>query len=162
MTEHLSDEQFTRYLNSSEDARAQSHLVKCQQCRAEATRLLGIVGSSRAHAERAGERNANFWARQRNEVRDLVARQRPVRPTWTLALAMALLVLASIFMFQSQTPRPTQGPTETRGAKLPPDDEALLSAINSTLEQDVPSALAPLQQLAYQREQAEENRNGQN
>lgn len=157
MNAHLSDEQFTRYLSGDEDARAQTHLAECDGCRAQAARLLELVGASRAHAERSGDRHANFWARQRSEVRDALAGRRPHRPTWAIALAIAVLVFVSAFLFQNQS-LPTQ--SESAVQVLHPgsiSDEALLSAVNSTLEQDIPSALAPVQQLAYEREQAEQN-----
>jgi hypothetical protein len=155
MSAHLSDEQFTRYLSGDEDSHA--HLAECDGCSTQAAHLLKIVGASRAHAERSGDRHASFWARQRSEVRDALAGRRPHRPTWAIALTMAVLVFVSAFMFQNQS-LPTQ--SESAVQVLHPgsiSDEALLSAVNSTLEQDIPSALAPVQQLAFEREQAEQN-----
>jgi hypothetical protein len=157
MSAHLSDEQFTRYLSGEEDGRAQFHLAECEGCRAQAARLLEIVGTARAHGERSGERHANLWARQRNEVLDALAGRRPHRPTWALASAMAVLVFLSTFLFQNQSPR-TQSKSDMQVSHPGSiSDDALLSAVNSTLEQDVPSALAPVQQLAFEREQAEQN-----
>lgn len=159
MSAHLSDEQFTRYLSGEEDARAQAHLQECAECRIQAERLLAIVGASRAHAEHASERHANFWVLQRNEVRYALRIRQPQRPAWAIASAMALLVFISAFMFRSQEPRTTVG---DRGTPVVNLDDELLSKVNSTLEQDVPSALLPLQQLTYEREQAEKEKTGQN
>ena len=161
MNRHLSDEQFTRFLAAGEDTSAQAHLAECAPCREQAARLLQIVGVARAGAERGTDRHANEWARQRNAVRDALQR-RPPRPRWALAAALALLVLVSTFLFRAQAPR-----TEPLGqAQMPHNisisDDALLSAVDSTLEQSVPSALVPLQELAYEREQAERNKKGQN
>jgi len=155
MTVHLSDEQFTRCLGGEEDASARIHLQECETCRADAQRLLAIVGASRAHAERASDRHPNFWALQRNEVRYAVAIRQPQRPTWAIASVMAGLVLLSTFLFQTQPPR-----AEKQVAQQPVamSDDALLSAIDSTLAQDVPSALVPVQKLAYEREQAERSK----
>jgi anti-sigma factor RsiW len=161
MSAHLSDEQFTRYLSGEEDLRTHSHVEECEQCRAEAARLVGIVGASRAYAERSGDRHANFWTLQRNEVRYALAIRRPPRPTWAIASAMAALVFLSTFLFRTQEPRPQADQRQQTAASVISDD-ALLSAVNSTLDQDVPSALVPVQRLAYEREAAERNRSGQN
>lgn len=157
MNAHLSDEQFTRYLSGEEDARAQAHLQECEQCRGQAKRLLDIVGASRAHAESATDRHANFWALQRNQVRDALSVRRPQRPTWALAAVMAALVFLSTFLFQTQRPRPDILAAHQQAAPEISDD-ALLSAVNATLEQEVPSALAPLQTLTLERVQAEQNK----
>ena len=161
MSPHLSDEQFTQYLSGEENARAQAHLQDCEECRAQAKRLLDIVGTSRANAERAGDRHANFWALQRNEVRYVLAIRRPQRPTWAIAGVMAALVFLSTFLFQTQEPRPI---VDTAAHKQAVDisDETLLSEVDATIERDVPSALAPLQSLTYEREQAEQKRFGRN
>ena len=154
MSAHLSDEQFTRYLTGQEDARAQAHLQECEPCRGEAKRLLDIVGASRAQAESASDRHANFWALQRNEVRYALAIRRPQRPTWAIAGVMAALVFLSTFLFQTQEPRTAITVTHNH-ATAEISDDALLSDVNATLEQDVAPALAPLQTLAFEREQAE-------
>ena len=154
MNAHLSDEQFTRYLGGSEDSAARAHLQECEVCGAEAQRLLAVVGGARAQAERATNRHPNFWALQRNEVRYALAIRRPSRPTWAIAAVMAGLVVVSSLLFQTQPPRPEKD----GAAQVPPvtmSDDALLSAIDSTLAQDVPSALVPVQRLAYERERAE-------
>lgn len=162
MSAHLSDEQFTRYLSGEEDARAQAHLEDCGECRGQAKRLLDIVGASRANAERAGDRHANFWALQRNEVRYALSIRRPQRPTWAIAGVTAALLFVSTFLFQTQEPRGGGQPAANDHPITQISDDALLSDVNTTLEQDVPSALAPLQSLAYEREQAEQNKFGRN
>lgn len=161
MSAHLSDEQFTQYLSGDENARAQAHLQECEECRAQAKRLLDIVGASRSQAERTGDRHANFWALQRNEVRYALAIRRPQRPIWAIAGVMAALVFLSTFLFQTQEPRPI---VDTAAHKQAVDisDDKLLSEVNTTLERDVPSALSPLQSLTFEREQAEQNRFGRN
>jgi hypothetical protein len=160
MSAHISDEQFTRYLSGAEDAHAQSHLQECEECRAQAKRLLDLVGALRAHAERSGARHSNFWALQRNEVRYALAIRRPQRPTWVIASAMAALVFLSTFMFRNQEPR--QQPNTGPQVSATNADDGLLSEVNSTLEQEVPSALVPVQRLAYEREQAERVMTGRN
>jgi len=162
MSVHLSDEQFTRYLSGEEDAGVRSHFDQCAQCQAEVTRVVGIVSASRAHAERSGDRHANFWARQRNEVRDALAIRRPRRPTWAIAFTMAALVILSAFLFHTPEPRPQLDQAQVQSPAINISDEALLSAVNSTLEQGVPLALVPVQRLAYERQAAERNRTGQN
>ena len=159
MSTHLSDEQIAKYLSGEESASSEAHMAACEACRAEAQRLLCLVGTMKAHVERASERHTDSLARQRFQIRGSLAAQRPQRRTWALAAALALLVFTSTFMFQSRAPR-----IETI-TNLPPtaiSDEALLSAVDSALEQDVPSALAPLQKLAFEREQAERDKTGNN
>jgi len=156
MTVHLSDEQFTRCLGGEEDSSARFHLQECEACRADAERLLAIVGESLAHAERASDRHPNFWAFQRNEVRYAVAIRRPRRPTWAVASVMAGLVFLSTFLFQTPQPRPAEELYSRPAAAM--SDDALLSAVDSTLAQDVPTALVPVQRLAYEREQAERSK----
>ena len=160
MSAHLSDEQFSRYLGGEEDSRTLAHLEECEPCRAGATRLVAIVGASRAHAERSGDRHPNFWALQRNEVRYAIAIRRPRRPTWAVASALAMLVFLSTFLFQTQEPRPAiaEETAQPPATVVTISDDALLAAVDSTLAQDVPSALVPVQRLAYEREVAERNR----
>lgn len=162
MTNHLSDEQFTRYLSGDEDSAARLHLEQCATCRADAQRLLAIVGESRAKVERGYDRHPSFWALQRNQVRDALAVQRPRPPAWAIASVLAVLVFLSMFMFQGQKSRFN---LDKEAAAQPPaavSDDALLSAVDATLAQDVPSALVPVQRLAYEREQAERDRAGRN
>ncbi len=162
MSAHLSDEQFTQYLGGDENVRAQVHLQECEECRAQAKRLLDIVGASRAQVEHASDRHANFWALQRNEVRYALAIRRPQRPTWAIAGVMAALVFLSTFLFQTQEPRPIVDTAIHKQAVAEISDEKLLSEVNATIEQDVPSALAPLQTLTFEREQAEQKTFGRN
>ena len=155
MSEHLTSEQLTEYLGGQENARIQAHLADCARCRDDARRLLHVVGSLRAHAERSAERDAAFWTRQRFQVRSVLIQRRRRSPSWALAAAMAVLLLAAAWMFRTQ---PSQPPATGQSAQLqnPISDDALLSAVNSTLAQDVPSPLAPVAMLAYEREQAEQ------
>ncbi len=158
MNPHLSNDDLVRYLGGEETARVQAHLDECPECRDQATQLVNVIGAARSGVEAIASRtDANVWLRQRNAVRQRIAVRRRKQPSWVLAAALAALLIVSAFMFRTQEPRQdvmssTAG--EQHGAQTISDD-ALLSSVNETLEQDVPQALAPLQQLAYEREQAE-------
>jgi anti-sigma factor RsiW len=159
MNPHLSNEDLARYLAGEETLRAQAHLNECAECRRGASALVSMVGGARAAVAMTGSRaDANFWARQRNAVRDRIALRRRRHPSWALAAALAALLIASTFMFRTQEPRPDAG-VVSNTAPTPKviSDDALLSSVNEAIEQDVPTALAPLQQLAYEREQAQKN-----
>ena len=155
MNAHLTDEQLIRYLTGEEDALTPGHLAECKECGAQSRRLLDMIGAARAHAERSSARQASFWARQRNEVRYTLAMRRPQHPIWAIAATITALVFISSLLFQTQRPRP-EPPPSSQVQTI--SDDALLSEVNSTLSQDVPSALVPVQRLANEREQAELNR----
>jgi len=165
MNAHLSNEDFMRYLAGEETGAIRTHLDECADCRGDAARLLALVGEGRARIQNASDRDLNFWARQRNAVRDTVSAPRASRPTWALAAALGVLVLLATFLSRTQQVRhEMKAERRVQQPALAPaiSDDALLSAVNAALEQDVPSALAPLQQLAYEREQAEKNSNQPN
>ena len=165
MNPHLSNEDFVRYLGGDETTRVQAHLDECPECRSEASRLLEVIGSARSRVEAIGGRaDATFWVRQRNAVRERTAIRQRKQPSWALAAALAALLVVTAFMFRTPEPRSKNLPgiSNTQHTVAAVSDDALLSSVNNAIQQDVPQAMAPLQQLAYEREQAEKRSNRQN
>src|SRR5690349_19309885 len=108
MSTHLSDEQIAKYLTGEESAGMEAHIAACDSCRNEARRLLDVVGTMKAHVERASENHLSFWTRQRFAIRETLSTQRPRRRTGALVGALALLVFTSTFLFQGKSTLPQE------------------------------------------------------
>lgn len=148
---HLNDEQITRYLGGAEDAATREHLQACSACRDEAARLLAFVGAARAEVEMRSTQPPAFWTRQRAAVASRIGQRRLLRPVWAVAAAFVVLLAVSVLLLRVEHPKPQAPRTITATVS----DDALFSAIDATLQQQVPAALEPAQILADQRVQAE-------
>lgn len=161
MSAHLTNEDLMRYLAGEEAARVQTHLGECEACREEAAAMVDVVGGAKARIAAMVPDTPHGWIRQRNAIRMRIANRRIRRPSWKLAAALAVLMVASAFLFRTPEPRHSIELTDTTSLQTEHaiSDDALLASVNDAIERDVPSAMAPLQQFAYEREQAEQQSN---
>lgn len=164
MSAHLTNEDLLQYFAGEETQRIRLHLQECAECKGEAERTLAIIGGARSRAELLTTKDAYFWTRQRNNIRTRMADRKAGRPSWSMVAALALLLIASAFMFRTQQPRQVVAGVSTTSQASPAviNDNALLSSVDEAIERDVPSAMAPLQKLAFEREQAERQSNRRN
>jgi len=136
MNAHLNDEQLTACLLDEINAPAAQHVERCAACRAEEDGLRDTLSRLRESVRVAAARDELFWARQRSLTQQRIASNHRVPfLRWAAALAMAVVVVAALFL--ARTPQPPQTARDEAG------DEALLQQVDRAIERDYPQALAP-------------------
>ena len=146
---HLTDSQLYSCLAVEEDDATRAHLVTCEDCRQQFERIVKLSGDAKSASAAAADRPPAFWIRQRAAVISQLTSPRPSRMRF--AAVLALVVLFSVLLFQMD--RPVARPHIANNATM--SDDALLAAVDNTLQQEVPDALEPAQVLVNERQLAE-------
>ena len=147
---HLSDAQIVSYLAAEEDAATRAHLAACDACRRQTDRIRKLAGSAKSSCAAVTDRTPAFWARQRASAASHLAQRGP--RVWRFASGLALIIAIAVLLFQFDRPA---APSLVAHGPASISDEALMAAVSSTLQQQVPDALEPAQLLVDQREIAE-------
>jgi anti-sigma factor RsiW len=147
---HLSDEQFANCLASGENTAAREHLESCAECHAQLSAISGLITQAKSAAAPASAPPAAFWARQRAAILGSARNRHSQWQAWSVAAAFAVLLLASTVLLR--TSRPQLPPDRAATTRI--SDDALLSAVHDTLQQQVPEALEPAQLLVNEQPMA--------
>jgi len=147
---HLTDEQFTDLLLGESSHSISEHLKVCAECREEAERVSGAIGSF--------ERQSRLWAECETASRPRIQARRPAyvwlrpAPAWAVAAAAIALVFGLFFhtatgrIDRSSQPHPEIATTVPQPVAVDSTlqaDNALLAAIDGELRiEDAPAATA--------------------
>ncbi len=137
MRGHLSDHDLMESFDHDPPSDVCDHLAGCAACRAERERLqAAVIGLADQAHTRAGRSEAE-WDRQTRQILARVHRSVRPGPRWLWAYVPALVGVAALagVWFRSHSPR-VAAPVEP--------DEALLAAVQQSVQAEVPSALRPL------------------
>ena len=136
MRGHLNDTEMTEALQGSPPVDVLSHIAGCPSCRAECERLQATLTGVAEQAREWANRSDATWDRQARQIMAR-ARERQRPPRWRWVWAPALVGMAGLagVWFHNQ-----------RTQVVPPleNDEALLAAVERSIQTDVPAALRPL------------------
>ena len=135
MNGHLSGEQISASLLETDPTAAQ-HLRDCPACRAQAEELQATLAGFRGAVHSAAEREEWYWTRQRAYIRErAVTEGHGLRAAWTPLTTLALLLLAIALLMRA--------PHTPPAANTDVADNQLLNEVNSDVQREFPSALAP-------------------
>jgi hypothetical protein len=148
MRGHLTDAEITEVLNGELRGETLAHLADCPICRAERDRLRATLTGLAEGAFEQSEREEHSWERQRRQIADRLI-SRPFRsPSWCWVWAPAAVGLAVVALvwFRWETPQQPLGPDA---------NHAILTAVERSLQANVPAALQPVALLASEIERGE-------
>ena len=134
---HLTDRDMMEALHKAPSGEVRDHLAGCPSCRAERERLQAALTGFAEQAHAWADRSDAAWDRQ---ARQILARPREAQGhtlRWRWACVPALLGLAALagLCFHGQSLR-VSPPLE--------NDEALLAAVDRSIQAEVPAALRPV------------------
>ena len=151
MDRHLNDEQWAAAVLSENDEAASKHLAECATCREEVNSFGAAVGAAQARANKVMEQPQAFWRQQRESISARLSARDFTHPwrrwIWVTATVIVILV-ASTLLFRNSAP-----PIQTT-AQTDPDD-ALLLAVQRSIQSDLPRALRPAALLTREINRAE-------
>lgn len=150
LTSHLTKEELTDNLLGVSSLTVNAHLLGCPACAEELARVKGSIAGFRdaAHSwsERALMAAESSTARARNG-------EAQSRPTWMLAMAAMILLVAGWLIYTHKEPAVSQShpavvTAPTAGAALSQaqldQDNQLLSQVSVELSEAVPAPMQPL------------------
>lgn len=148
MRGHLTDTEMTEALGDAAQTEVLDHLACCPGCRADRDRLRATLTALAEQMHVRAARPEAAWDRQARQFMARV-REHPARtPRWRWAWAPALVGMAALagVWFYDQ-----------RVGVAPPleNDEALLAAVERSIQTDVPPALRPLALLVGEMKNAD-------
>jgi len=136
MNAHLNEQQFGELVLGTGNAEIAGHIEACDVCRAEAEDVRTAISDCRELAQQAAEHDEIFWARQRLAIRQRLARHRFIpHVRWVAMAAMVLVVSAALLL--------TRAPQPVQQANNDAADDVLLQQVQSDIERNYPTALAP-------------------
>ena len=136
MNAHLNEQQFGELVLGTGNAEIAKHIGMCDECRVEAEGVRTAISDCRESAQQAAEHDEIFWARQRLAIRQRLARNRFIpHVRWVAMAAMVLVVSAALLL--------TRSPQPVQQANNDAADDVLLQQVQSDIERNYPTALAP-------------------
>ena len=131
MSEHLSDEQISKWIAGERDAAAGQHVGECAECRAEVARMESTLAVFRDSVHRwSDSQTAPAWKIRRTPS----FARRPL--SWALSAA-AVLALALVPIYRNEK-------EQQRKAEAARVDAMLLQQIEQETSRTVPSSMDPL------------------
>ena len=143
MNNHLTEDQITEWMLGTRDDFVSRHLETCHACSAAAEELRSTISCFRDSIHANAQRDDSFWREQQLAIRERVSAKGWYPLHWAWAAAMAMVLIAALFM--TRTPNPPQNKAREDA------DKALLQAVQGDLAREIPEALAPAVLIAEER-----------
>ncbi len=138
--QHCTEDAITAYLLGIAERKDANHVDACVDCYARVERARIQMEELRFAAEKLAARPEHFWSRQRAAIMDRIPQARHGygwRWLWAPGAALAAVAVVLLVLLWPAQVRPPVQPQPR------PDDDALLSEIQSDLARPVPRALEP-------------------
>lgn len=148
---HADEDQIAAWMLGVGSEEVSRHLETCGTCRAEADELRTGIGQFAASVHRLADRDSLFWSQQRFAIGSHLPANRPIRLLRWAWTAVVALVLAAMLLV-TRAPRPQQ---QANGDVA---DDVLLQQVQSDIEQDFATALAPAVLISQERSATESTR----
>jgi hypothetical protein len=146
--QHCTEDAITAYLLGIAERTDSNHVDACVDCYARVERARIQMEELRFAAEKLTSRPELFWSRQRAAIMGQIPQTRPGYGwRWLWAPGAALAALSVVLLVLLWPARIHQSVPPNPG----PDDDALLTEIQSDLERPVPRALEPATLLVQAR-----------
>jgi len=136
MSAHLNDQQFADLLLGTSTATAAEHIEVCDACRAEAQSIRVGISCCRESLLQLAEHEEVFWLRQRLAIKQRRTRHHFAPYIRWAATSAIVLVVSAVFLL-------TRAPQSVLFGNTDEADNALLQEVQSDIDRDYPSALAP-------------------
>jgi negative regulator of sigma E activity len=150
---HLSEDQITEWMLGTRDDFVSRHLATCHACSVAVEELRSTISCFRDSIHATAQRDNSFWREQQLAIRERVSVRNWYPLHWAWVAAMAMVLIAAIFLTRTANP-PQNKATEDA-------DKALLQEVQGDLVREVPEALAPAVLIAEERNEILTNKDTQ-
>jgi hypothetical protein len=139
MNNHLSEDQFARYVIGRSTGAELLHVMDCAHCTAELDRFGKTVTSFRTAVRgRIDERMASqTWVMPRFSARFAIS----VIPKWRWALVAAVILVVLLVPFKTDDKKPLEAIPQTSSAT---EANALMDAVSLHLSRTMPAPMEPI------------------
>ena len=143
MNNHLTEDQITERMLGTRDDFVSRHLETCDACSVAAEELRSAISCFRDSIHAHAQRDDSFWREQQLAISKHATARDWYSLHWAWAVAMAMVLIAAIFLTRTSNPPQNKAREDA--------DKALLQAVQGDLAREVPEALAPAVLIAEER-----------